>query len=131
LLDIPREQWKKWAIITMPIYEFRCRKCHSLTSILSKSIAEPVVIKCSSCYSNDLAREISRFSYRKSNQAIWEEAGEPEQSCNLDYYKDPRNIGRWIEKRCKQMDFDIPSSVNEKIKAAREGELPASLQDIA
>ena len=115
----------------MPIYEFRCRKCNSLASILFKSIAEPVAVKCKSCHSDDLSREISRFSHRKSIQTIWGESGGPEQPVTLDYYKDPRNIGRWIETKCEQMNIDIPSSVSEKIKAAKEGEIPAFLKDIA
>jgi len=46
------------------------------------------------------------------------------------YYKDPRNIGRWAEKRFQDMGIEMPSSVQETIQAAREGELPKPLKDL-
>lgn len=56
---------------------------------------------------------------------------------NPDYYKDPRNIGRWTEKRLNQLGVDMDSEeyrdtfagVKESIAAAREGELPKALKD--
>jgi hypothetical protein len=47
-----------------------------------------------------------------------------------DYYKDPRNIGRWAEKRFQQMGVEMPSKVQEMIQAAREGELPEPVKDL-
>lgn len=48
---------------------------------------------------------------------------------SLDYYKDPRNIGRWAEKRFKDMGIEMPDEIRQKIQAAREGELPEPLKD--
>jgi hypothetical protein len=42
----------------------------------------------------------------------------------LDYYSDPRNIGRHVEDSFKQFGIDIPKSVRNTIDAAREGDLP-------
>jgi hypothetical protein len=47
-----------------------------------------------------------------------------------DYYKDPRNIGRWAEKRFDEMGVEMPPQLHEEIQAAREGTLPESLQDL-
>jgi hypothetical protein len=47
-----------------------------------------------------------------------------------DYYKDPRNIGRWVEKRFQQMGQELPSQVKEEIQAAREGVMPEPLKDL-
>jgi hypothetical protein len=47
-----------------------------------------------------------------------------------DYYKDPRNIGRWVEKKFQDMGQGLPSQVQEKIQAAREGVLPEPLKDL-
>ena len=47
-----------------------------------------------------------------------------------DYYKDPRNIGRWVENKFKDMDMEIPGEIQQKIQAAREGELPGPLKDL-
>ena len=113
----------------MPIYEFLCQKCHTKSSVLVKNIAESITPNCPACGSSDLARVITSFAYHKSIQTIHEEAGEPQMSPSTDYYKDPRNIGRWTEKRFKELGIDMPSKVEEQIKAAREGEMPKSLKE--
>ena len=113
----------------MPIYEFRCRNCDTISSVLIKSVAAPFTAQCSSCGSSELIRVVSRFAYHKSTQTVWEESGEPRSSPNPDYYKDPRNIGRWTEKKFREMGLDMPGSIQEEIQAAREGELPKSLKD--
>ena len=113
----------------MPLYEFRCQNCSTLFSILVKSINESSAAKCTACGSSDVARVISRFACHKSMETIWEESGEPKLHNSPDYYKDPRNIGRSTEKRFKEMGIGLPPQVQEKIQAAREGELPDSLKD--
>jgi hypothetical protein len=62
-------------------------------------------------------------------QTIHEEAGEPTMFPGPEYYKDPRNIGRWTEKRFKEMGMEMPTEIKEEIQAAREGELPESLKE--
>jgi hypothetical protein len=47
-----------------------------------------------------------------------------------DYYKDPRNIGRWAEKKFQEMGEEMPSQLQEKIQVAREGVLPEPLKDL-
>ena len=113
----------------MPIYEFLCRKCDTKSSILVKGISEPLNPRCSSCGSDDLVRVITSFAYHKSVKSIWEESGEPQRSPGPDYYKDPRNIGRWTEKKFKELDLDMPTQIKEQIQAAREGELPKSIKE--
>ncbi len=113
----------------MPIYEFCCNSCHHQTSLLVKSIGEPLSPHCPHCGSNNLSRLISKFAYHKSLKTIHEETGEPDKP-GWDYYKDPRNIGRWAEKRFEEMGQEMPSQVQEMIQAAREGELPPAVKDL-
>ena len=94
--------------------------------------------KCPACGSENLERCISRFGISKATKAVWEESGEatmfPRDS---GYYKDPRNIGRYTEKRLKELGIDMNSEeyrdtfagVKETIEAAREGEMPKTLKD--
>lgn len=63
-------------------------------------------------------------------QTVWEESGEPSMYPSPDYYKSPSNIGRWTEKRFKEMGIEMPAHLQEKIQAAREGELPESLKEL-
>ena len=91
-------------------------------------MAESFAAKCSACGSNELVCVISQFAYHKSMKTIHEEAGEPQMVSSPDYYRDPRNIGRWTEKRFKDMGLEMPTEIREEIQAARDGELPVSLK---
>ncbi len=109
----------------MPVYEFFCPACRKISSSLVRtpSTFKP---KCAICGSPDVSRVISAFAYHKS----FEESGQPGSFGNLEHYKDPRNIGRWVEKKFKDMDMDLPGGLQEKIQAAREGELPEPVKDL-
>jgi putative FmdB family regulatory protein len=113
----------------MPIYEYRCRSCHKKSSFFVKSINEPLSPGCASCGSRDMDRLISSFAYHKSLATVHEESGEPDNP-GMDYYKDPRNIGRWTEKKFQDMGMEMPSQVQDMIDAARDGQMPESVKDL-
>jgi len=112
----------------MPIYEFYCPKCKRKVSVLSKSVSASSTSQCPTCGSQDLKRLVSTFSYRRSAKSVWESSGEPEKK-GKDYYKDPRNIGRWTEKKFREMGVEMPDNVKSQIEAAREGELPGEVKE--
>lgn len=122
----------------MPIYEFRCPRCGTEVSVFTRRIGEPVASECPQCGRTDLVRLVSRFSHQKSTSQWHRDAGPPQAMGDADYYKDPRNIGRWTEHRLKQLGMDMRSEeyrntfseVREMIDAAREGEMPKSLEDL-
>ncbi len=114
----------------MPIYEFVCQNCRRRLSFLIRYISGPIAPKCSSCGSTNLSRIISGFAYHKSMKAVWEDSGEPTMNPGDDYYRDPRNIGRWAEKKFQDMGQEIPAQIREKIQAAREGVLPEPLKEL-
>jgi hypothetical protein len=99
-------------------------------SLLIRDVSAPFIPKCSSCGNANLARVISGFAYHRSLKTVWEESGEPTMHPGDDYYRDPRNIGRWVEKKFQDMGQEIPSQIQDKIKAAREGVLPEPLKDL-
>jgi putative FmdB family regulatory protein len=113
----------------MPVYEFFCPSCRKKSSVLVRSAAsfQP---KCSICGSTEVERTISTFAYHKSVSTVYEESGEPGGFANPNYYKDPRNIGRWAEKKFKDMGMEMPGEIQQKIQAAREGELPEPVKDL-
>ena len=113
----------------MPVYEFFCPACRKKSSFLVRS-ASSFKPKCSACGSTDVARVISTFAHHKSFKTIHEESGEPGQFGSPDYYKDPRNIGRWAEKKFQDMGMEMPDEIQHKIQAAREGELPEPVKDL-
>ena len=123
----------------MPIYEFLCNKCHQKASFFVRSFNPPTNPTCPACGSSELDRCISKFAYHMTTKDVWEESGEPAAiPTNPDYYKDPRNIGRWTEKRLKDLGVDMDSDeyrdtfagVKESIAAAREGEMPKPLKEL-
>jgi putative FmdB family regulatory protein len=94
----------------VPVYEFMCQDCHRKTSFFVRDISTPITPKCPFCGSTGLSRAILGFAYRKSLKTVWEESGEPTAHSGLDYYKDPRNIGRRAEKRFEEMGEAVPTS---------------------
>jgi len=122
----------------MPIYEFRCNDCQRKVSLFVRNITASLSPECPHCGGRQLARVISRFAYHKSGQTRLEEVGSPQPYGGLDYYKDPRNIGRWAEHRLKELGMDMHSEeyrdtfseVREVIDAAREGEMPELVKDL-
>ena len=114
----------------MPIYEFSCPSCCKKTSFFVKTASSPFEPKCPVCGSADLVRVISSFAHHKSIETIHEESGEPGMFPSQDYYKDPRNIGRTVEERFQKMGMEMPAELQQKIQAAREGDLPEPLKEL-
>ena len=111
----------------MPIYEFKCQQCGRLTSVFVRSVGGSYKVTCQHCGGNRLERAVSRFAYHKSEQSILEEYGS--EPTRLDDYKDPRQIGRWAERRFQEYGLDMPDEARKMIDAAREGELPEPMID--
>jgi putative FmdB family regulatory protein len=114
----------------MPIYEFTCRDCSRLTSIFVRSVNTPYEAKCRHCGGVQLQRAVSRVAYHRTEQQILEEYGVPEPGGGPDSYKDPRQIGRWVEKRFAEMGMELPQEARTMIDAAREGEFPPPVKDL-
>jgi putative FmdB family regulatory protein len=111
----------------MPIYEYKCQDCERLTSVFVRSIGSEVDATCRHCGGSKLSRAISGFAYHKSEATILQEYGsEPKR---VEDYRDPRQIGRWVERRFKEMGEELPDQTRKMIDAAREGELPPPLRD--
>jgi putative FmdB family regulatory protein len=111
----------------MPIYEFKCQDCGRLTSVLIRSVGASSEATCQDCGGRRLERAVSRFAYHKSAQTILEEYGsEPKR---LEDYKDPRQIGRWVERKFQEYGMDVPDDARKMIDAAREGEFPQPVAD--
>jgi putative FmdB family regulatory protein len=114
----------------MPIYEFLCQSCNEKFSILGRNTSGTSSAVCPSCGGSDVGRLVSTFAYHRSLKAIHEESGEPTLIPRGDFYKDPRNIGRWTEKRFRELGLDVPPEIQKEIRVAREGESPRPESDM-
>ena len=113
----------------MPIYEYKCQKCGRLTSVFQKSMGSGLGrARCKACGSRQLERAISAFAYHRSESTILADHGpEPRR---LEDYKDPRQMGRWRERKFKELCADKPKEAKDMIDAAREGDLAAPVKDL-
>jgi putative FmdB family regulatory protein len=114
----------------MPIYEYVCKNCSQKIAIFHRSFGRGGELTCLYCKESDLTRILSSFAVHKSVSSLHEESGEPGRGQSPDYYKDPRNIGRHLEKKFQDMNVEVPSEIKDSIRAAREGALPDSLKDL-
>jgi len=105
----------------MPVYEFWCQHCNDKVSLFMKISSYNPNPLCPTCGKKELSRIISTVAIRTSPDSS---------SSGSDYYKDPRNIGKRLEKRFKSMDMEVPNQIKQSIEAARGGQLPESLKDI-
>lgn len=112
----------------MPIYEYTCADCRRLTSVFTKSMDTEKKPACQHCGGKKLSRALSKFAYHKSEQRILEEYGAEPRS--LEDYKDPRQIGRWAERKFEEYGMEMPDKAREMIDAAREGELPSPVNEL-
>jgi len=114
----------------MPMYEYRCGKCGEKFSALVRSPSTASSPACPSCGGCEVNRLMSTFAYHRSARSIQEESGDPTLVPKPGFYNDPRNIGRWTEKRFKQLGLDVPPEICKEIEIAREGESPKSESDM-
>ena len=101
----------------MPIYEYRCLSCYKISEFLIKISDKSDVPDCKYCNDPDMERVISKFALGHSPK------GGPNGRA-LEYYKDPQNIGRNVESTFSRYGMDVPESVKDTIKSAREGDIP-------
>ncbi len=98
-----------------------------MTSLFVRSMRQdPEAPECEHCGSARTARRISSVARLKTDQDVTDEYGAPGAGGE---YRDPRQIGRWVEQRFEEYGMDLPDETREMIDAAREGELPGPAQD--
>ena len=112
----------------MPIYEYTCVDCGRLTSVFTKSMSAKSDAACTHCGSKKLQRAPSRFAYHQSEGQVLERYGAEPKS--VEDYKDPRQIGRWAERKFDEYGMDLPDEARKMIDAAREGDLPSPVDDL-
>ena len=108
----------------MPIYEYRCQSCGGVSSFFVRSIGVDLEPACQHCQSNEMERRMSSFALGKTAASVRQKSPSVQSTNGLDYYRDPRNIGRNVEESFSRHGVELPQPVRESIDAAREGHLP-------
>lgn len=113
----------------MPIYEFRCADCNRITNYFTRKIDTDVQPPCEHCESPNTRRMMSKFGRSYSRSEIVEKYGDSTDG-GPDAYRDPRQIGSWVEQRFDEYGMELPDGAREMIDAAREGEFPDPVKDL-
>jgi hypothetical protein len=99
-----------------------------MTNVFVRSVSSAVPdVKCDHCGSVQVERAISKFGIGRTVQSIIEDYGDP--GVDGGEYRDPRQIGRWAEKKFEEYGMEMPEEARDLIDAARDGQFPAPLDD--
>jgi len=112
----------------MPIYEYRCRKCHRRVTILlrgfSTADARP---RCTYCGHDELDRLISRVAVLRSEEAQLDSLADSSALGDLDE-SDPRSIGRWMKKMSSETGEDLGDDLSEVVDRLESGQSPEDIE---
>ena len=110
--------------------EYRCADCGKVTNHFTRKIDTEVKAQCEHCGSARTSRLMSKFGRSYTRADIIDRYGDSSDSNNPDSYRDPRQIGSWVEKRFEEYGMDLPDGAREMIDAARDGDLPDAVKDL-
>jgi putative FmdB family regulatory protein len=58
----------------MPLFDYRCNDCGSITEVLLRPVPEPLPVSCGRCASGNTVRLVSRFSVTSRGVAKYSES---------------------------------------------------------
>jgi putative FmdB family regulatory protein len=110
----------------MPIFEYRCRQCGAVSSVLvfpTDSLAE---LRCHGCGGAGLDRIPSRFAVHRTeaDRLAGLDAGAARDDS---FYADPRNIGLDAKRRARDLGVDLDADFDEVVERARTAGDPEDL----
>jgi putative FmdB family regulatory protein len=102
----------------MPIYEYECKACGRLVSMLVNRAENPQGLICESCGSKDLSRIVSPVNFHLP-QGDRLSSYTPENERNEGFYQDSRNIGLRAEQMLKKAGVDPGEAFKSKLDNLR------------
>ncbi|HOS96502.1 MAG TPA: zinc ribbon domain-containing protein [Deltaproteobacteria bacterium] len=102
----------------MPIYEYRCRACSHVTTVLVQGYNAPTDLSCEECGSGDLKRIISQTNYH-SSPADRLSSYDPKARQTEGFYRDSRNIGVHAEHMLNQAGVKPTEEFRNKLEKLR------------
>ncbi len=106
----------------MPIYEYRCNRCHREFSELFLNPKETNKVRCKFCHSRNLTKLVSSFRVHQTEESRLANFDTSKPKGN-EFYKDSRNIGLWAKKRTKELGVDLGSKMDEIVERGRTGKI--------
>jgi len=112
----------------MPIYEYRCNRCHKEFSYLHLHSWEGSRVSCKFCGNREMKRLLSSFTVHQTEESRLAnlDASRPR---GEDFYKDSRNIGLVAKKRMRQLGADLGRKMDEIVERGRTGKILDDYQE--
>ena len=110
----------------MPLYEYRCNDCHHRVTILVRDSSGSAVA-CPHCGITELKRLFSRFSVRKSEEAVYDDILSDSQLVKGLEQSDPCALAEWNKRMSQGTDEEIAPEYHEMLERMESGEMSDSL----
>ncbi len=101
----------------MPIYEYDCRDCRRVVSVLLLRPSAADAPRCPRCGGAALTRLMSRFATIKSEEARLESLADPSSMGDVDE-NDPASVARFMKKMGREMGDDLGEDFDEVMDEA-------------
>ena len=113
----------------MPIYEYRCCKCHRRVTVFLRSFSDVGTAKprCPYCGHDKLERLVSRVAVLKSEEARLDALTDSAALEGLDE-NDPRSIARWMKKMSAEIGEDLGDEFHEVVDRLEAGQSPEEIE---
>jgi putative FmdB family regulatory protein len=106
----------------MPIYEYECTGCATVSSHVMMGPRRRASPACPACGARKLKRVMSSFAVVTSEASRLAEF-DTSRPRDESFYRDSRNVGLWAKKRAKELGTDLGSKFEETVEKARSGKL--------
>ncbi len=103
--------------VAMPIYEYECRDCRRVVSLLVLRPSAAASPACPRCGGTALTRLMSRFATVKSEEARLEALADPSSLGDLDE-SDPASVARFMKKMGREMGDELGDDFEEAVDEA-------------
>ena len=101
----------------MPIYEYDCRDCRRVVSVLVLRPSSADAPRCPRCSGAALTRVMSRFATIKSEEARLESLADSSSFGDVDE-NDPASVARFMKKMGREMGDDVGEDFDEVMDEA-------------
>lgn len=101
----------------MPIYEYECRDCRRIVSLLVLRPSAAEAPRCPRCRGAGLTRVMSRFATPKSEEARLESFADSADFGDVDE-NDPASVARFMKKMGREMGEDVGEDFEEAVDEA-------------
>jgi putative FmdB family regulatory protein len=124
MMGLPRkkEEKAKEKGSAMPIYEYKCNRCHREFSCLLVHSEQSDRVICSFCETKNVKRILSSFSVHQTEESRLSsfDTSKPQGS---GFYNDSRNIGLFAKKKMRDLGVDLGPQMDEIVEKGRSGKI--------